>query len=202
MPDLSTLIAFLEEKGFQEPETGKLFHPTYIYTYDASEEYQLRMELDKLLKRLKRPNHFLDCMIINLFELFIMFLKNSSFGGKTILEQILKKEDESIEDSRQWINDEINSEAFYALVEEKITGYFGEPDQQKRVYLIVHGVGDIYPYLRASEFLKRMEHVVKNFKLILFYPGKYESSQYCLFGELKNDNIYRANLLNQLINPS
>ncbi len=202
MPDLSNLIQFMEDKGFQEPETGKLFFPAYIYLYEAEEEYQLRKELEKLLKRLKRPNHFLDCQVINLFEVFVEFLKNTSFGGETIFEQIIQKEEESPSDSQQWIKDEINSEAFYVFLEEKVNAYFGVPDPEKRVYLIVHGVGDVYPYLRASEFLKRMEHVVKHFKLILFYPGTYSDGNYNLFDQLKNDNIYRVNLLNLMIKPS
>ncbi|GAW88408.1 hypothetical protein FPS14_contig00004-0073 [Flavobacterium psychrophilum] len=76
--------------------------------------------------------------------------------------------------------------------------HFGEKND-KKVYLVLHGFGSAYPYLRVSDFLKKTEQLIKEFKVIVFYPGDYNNNNYNLFGLLNDDNLYRANHLNKYI---
>ena len=76
---LDKLYDFLSDKGFQNPDTGKLFFPAYIYTYDPKDEYQVRKEISDLIERLKRPNNNLNCLVINIYEEFINYLKSTNF---------------------------------------------------------------------------------------------------------------------------
>ena len=186
----------MTDKGFQEPRTGNLFFPAYIYTYPPEEEYDIRQQIDLLTQKLKRPNHYLDCMVINIYHELIQYLKTESFAGETLFDMILDKEKEDPEDAFSWVLDEINHGDFYDRFEKRIKGYF-KPDQEKRVFLIVYGFGSVFPYIRASDFLKKTERLVKEFKVILFYPGEYKDLNYSLFGILDNDNMYRANYLNR-----
>ncbi|OWY22676.1 DUF1788 domain-containing protein [Sphingobacteriales bacterium UPWRP_1] len=199
MLNLDVLANFLEDKGFQSPETGQLFFPAYIYCYPPEQEYLFREELDKMLLRLKRPNHYLDCLKLDLFELLTQYLKDTAFGGQSLFDLLVKREKEDPDEALGWIADEANSIQFYKYIEQIIDNHFGTYNNNKRVYLLVCGVGNVYPYLRASSFLKNTEHLIKRFKIILFYPGAYSLSNYCLFGHLNHENIYRANLLNDLI---
>ena len=188
----------MADKGFQEPRTGNLFFPAYIYTYPPEQEYEIRKQLHSLNQKLKRPNNYLDCLVINVFQELTDFLKESSFAGNSLFDLILDREKEDAQEAYNWICDEINrDEGFYSHIEKKVQKHFRE-DSPKRVYLILYGFGSIYPYLRASEFLKRTERLIKDFKLILFYPGKYANSRYHLFGLLDDDHMYRANHLNVL----
>lgn len=195
------LFDFLADKEFQDPRTGNLFFPAYIYTYDPKEEYEMQIQLDKLVKQLKRPTNFLDCMVLNLYEEMIEYLKNHQFAGGSLFDQILEMEAEEPDEADDWAQEEIDSEEFIQYITEKVQMHFPDrnQDDRTRVYLLVHGVGDAYPHLRASDFLKRTESLIKRFKLILFYPGTFTHNQYQLFGRLKHDNMYRANHLNDLI---
>ena len=58
----------LSDKEFQIPETGDLFFPAYIYTYNPKEEYVVRKEIENLKDRLIRPNNFVDTLILNIFS--------------------------------------------------------------------------------------------------------------------------------------
>lgn len=196
---IDKLIKYLEDPSFQNRETGKLFHPTYIYLYDAEKEYELQNHLLTLQERLKRPTHFLDCLGINLYEELIEYLKSNRIFDTTVFDEIIKKEATNPAFAQKWVIEKVDNAAFIKYLITKIKNHFEEVDSDKRVYLLVHGVGDVFPYLRASDFLKRIEGIVKNFKVILFYPGQYSEQYYNLFGNIKTDNIYRANLLNQLI---
>jgi Domain of unknown function (DUF1788) len=197
--DITKLIKYLEDPSFQNPETGKLFHPTYIYLYNAEDEYKMQEDLQTILGRLKRPNHFLDCLLVNLYEELIDYLKSNRIFDTTVFDEILKREESDAAFAQQWVIDKVDNAVFLEYLTKKINDHFGDISNEKRVYLLIHGVGDVFPYLRASDFLKRIESLVKTFKVILFYPGEYSDKYYNLFGNIRTDNIYRANLLNQLI---
>jgi len=195
MINIDKIYDLMSDKGFQEPRTGNLFFPAYIYTYPPEKEYEIREQIILLTEKLKRPNQFLDCLVINLYEELINYLKQAKFAGKPYFDLIMEKEKESPDDAMYWIKDRINK-GFYPHIEKKVKEHFDDVSD-KRVYLIIHGVGNSYPYLRASEFLKNTESLIKEFKVLLFYPGNYEDAQYRLFGILDDDNLYRANNLNR-----
>ena len=192
------LIELLEDKGFQDPRTGNLFFGAYIYLYPPQEEYSMQKNIENLTQRLKRPNNFLDCLTIDLFDFFIQYLKENSFSGITYFDDAIQIEKEDTQKAFEYLMTEVEHENFFRAFEEKVIAHFRE-NKNKRVYLLIHGVGQIYPYLRISSFLKRTEALIKDFKIIVFYPGKYIGNEYSLFNELQSDNIYRVTLLNSLI---
>lgn len=192
------LYELMADKGFQEPRTGNLFFPAYIYTYDPSLEYEMRKEINFLIEKLKRPNHYLDSLVVNMYEELIDFLKSEQFSGSSLFDLILEKEKEDPEEALDWVIDEINEGKFYENFTKKVKHHFGE-NNEKKVFLILHGFGSAYPYLRSSDFLKKTEQLIKEFKVIVFYPGDYKNNNYSLFGFLNDDNLYRANHLNNLI---
>jgi hypothetical protein len=196
--NIDKLVDLLEDKGFQDPRTGNLFFGAYIYTYDPKEEYTLQSDLKKLTQRLKRPNNFLDCLTIDIYEFFIEYLKSHRFGQFTFFEEAMEQEKENPEKAYEYLLYEIENDDFYTYLEKKIKTHF-EGEDDKKVYLLIHGIGQVYPYLRASTFLKRTEALIKNFKIIVFYPGAYNENEYALFNELRTDNMYRVTLLNNLI---
>ena len=198
MINIDKLYDLMADKGFQEPRTGNLFFPAYIYTYPPEQEYEIREQLNVLTERLKRPNQFLDCLVINIFHELIEYLKGISFAGKSLFDQVLEKEKEDSRDAQNWIREEVNQGEFYRHFEIKVKDHF-RSDHLKRVYLILYGFGSVFPYIRASELLKKTEGLIKEFKIIIFYPGDYNKSRYNLFGELNDDHMYRANNLNNLL---
>lgn len=193
--NIDKIYDLMADKGFQEPRTGNLFFPAYIYTYPPENEYEIRENIQLLDKKLKRPNHYLDSLMINIFDELIEYLKNETFAGKSLFDLVVEKEKEDPADALSWIREEINNGNFYAKFENKVRDFFKENDN-KRVYLILYGFGSSFPYLRASELLKRTEKLIKEFKVIIFYPGDYKESNYSLFKILNDDNMYRANYLN------
>lgn len=194
--NIDKIYDLMADKGFQEPRTGNLFFPAYIYTYPPEQEYEIREQIDMLIEKLKRPNHYLDSLVINMYEELIEYLKNESFAGKTLFELVIEKEKEDPADALAWVRDEINHGDFYKKFEAKVKEHFKD-EHEKKVYLIMYGFGSAFPFLRASELLKKTERLIKEFKVILFYPGEYKDSKYSLFGILNDDNMYRANYLNR-----
>lgn len=199
--NIDKIYDLMADKGFQEPRTGNLFFPAYIYTYPPESEYELRDQIKLLNEKLKRPNHYLECLVLNIFDELIEYLKEISFAGKSLFELVLEKEKEDPQDAIAWVRDEINHGEFYDRFVKKVEEHFSG-DSDKRVYLIIHGFGSAFPFLRASELLKKNEKLIKEFKIIIFYPGNYNDAKYSLFGLLNDDNMYRANYLNRQLGES
>lgn len=198
MLNSSNLFNLMASKGFQEPRTGNLFFPVYIYTYEPAEEYEMRQEINLLIEKLERPNNYLDSLVINMYDEIIDFLKGENFAGSSLFDLILEKESEDGEEALEWVLAEINDGNFYQKFTEKVINHFGE-NSEKKVYLVLHGFGAAYPYLRVSDFLKNTEQFIKEFKVIVFYPGNYDNNNYNMFGLLNDDNLYRANHLNKYL---
>lgn len=198
MIHIDKLYDLMATKGFQEPRTGNLFFPAYIYTYPPDHEYAIREQLAMLNEKLSRPSHYLDCMMVNIYHELLDYLQEVAFAGRTLFELVMEKEQEDPGEAITWIREEINQGDFYPRFENKVRSHFSS-EKQKRVYLILYGFGSVYPYLRASEFLKRTEKLIKEFKVVVFYPGTYTDGKYNLFGMLDDDHMYRANNLNILL---
>lgn len=196
MISVDKIYDLMADKGFQEPRTGNLFFPAYIYTYPPEQEYEIREQIYMLIEKLKRPNHYLDSLVINMYEELIEYLKSESFAGKSIFDSVIEKEKEDPERAFQWVRNKLQSEKFITYFTRKVQTHFHNTTE-KKVYLILFGFGSSFPYLRASELLKKTEHLIKEFKVIVFYPGEYKDAKYSLFGILNDDNMYRANYLNR-----
>ena len=191
------IFKLLSEEGFKDPATGRLFFPAYIYTYNPADEYEMRREIQRLNEMLSRPNNNLRSMLINIFDEFLEYLKGQEFDNSNILEEVIRLErDDSIE-SNKYLTEEARDK-FINYMGEKFSNYF-VGNMTGKVYLLVHGFGSIYPWLRVSHFLKNTEKYIKNFKIIVFYPGEFSDDTYSLFGILNDDNVYRANHINELI---
>ncbi len=91
MIHIDKLYDLMATKGFQEPRTGNLFFPAYIYTYPPDHEYAIREQLAMLNEKLSRPSHYLDCMMVNIYHELLDYLQEVAFAGRTLFEGHGKK---------------------------------------------------------------------------------------------------------------
>jgi len=60
------------------------------------------------------------------------------------------------------------------------------------------GIGLVFPYIRSHTILNNLQSVIKKTPVVIFFPGVYDGNSLNLFGKLKDDNYYRAFLLDNL----
>ena len=193
----------LSDPEFQDLGSGLMSFPAYIYVYPPDREYELRDELPNLCERLKRPKvqpqEEQAPLLLNVYEAFLRYLEDRTLGGRPLLERILEQEENDPDQIAKQLKRHARSAGFVGGLAEQFEEYIQAPSEYKRSYVFLHGWGSIYPYLRASQFLDRMEGRLGDYKLILFYPGTYEEGQFRLFGELNSNRVYRASCLNEMI---
>ena len=58
--------------------------------------------------------------------------------------------------------------------------------------IFITGIGKCYPIIRSHTVLNNLHQVIDDVPVVMFYPGKYDGQELVLFGEIKDDNYYRA----------
>ncbi|MFD1315233.1 BREX protein BrxB domain-containing protein [Namhaeicola litoreus] len=188
---ITELYARLSDKDFQDHETGNLFFPAYMYTYDATKEYEIDAQILNIKNRLHRPNNYLDVMVIDIFEEFVNHLKNRKFGKATMFDYLCQHEKNNPDQVDNSLKREGYKDEFLNNLDETIKAHLAQAKDYEVAYVFMKGFGRAYPYIRASRFMSKFEKHVKGYKLVLFYPGE-AKDYYSLFGILKDENLYRA----------
>jgi len=191
IPELYNKLA---EKTFQDPETGNLFWPAYIYLYEPAEEYRIQEEIIQISERLKRPDNYVHALVLNIFEEFVAYLKASTLGPDCLLDEILEEEKIAPASAAKMLEDAAREDDFFAYINKQVVSHLDIPStgSEKKTYVFIHGFGQVFPYLRTHIFLSNFEkYTTGRFKLIIFYPGSVKED-FSLFNILEDKNPYRA----------
>jgi len=191
---ITELYTQLSDKDFQDYQTGNLFYPAYMYMYNIEEEYEIENEILDIKNRLHRPNNYLDVMVLDIFEVFLEYLKQEKFGKKfnklEYYQNFEIKKPEAVEKS---LKQDAYDKRFLDFLNKKIEEHLANAGEYEVAFVLMKGFSKSFPYIRASRFMNNFEKYINegNYKLIMFYPGE-AKNYYSLFGMLKDENLYRA----------
>lgn len=188
---ITELYTQLSDKDFQNHQTGNLFFPAYMYMYDPEKEYEVDAEILDIKNRLHRPSNYLDVMVIDIFEVFVEYLKQEKFGRETKFNYYTQHELSKPEAVDKSLKMDAYNQRFLTYLSNKIQEHLTQAGESEVAYVFLKGFGRSFPYIRASRFMNNFEKYIKSYKLIMFYPGEAEN-YYSLFGLLKDENLYRA----------
>lgn len=188
---IAELYTHLANDDFKDYETGNLFFPAYMYMYNAENEYQINAEILDIKNRLHRPTNYLDVIVLDIYEEFIMYLKQEKFAKSNKFDFYNAHENLKPEAVNKSLFKDAYDPRFLNYLNEKIQAHLKIEDTFQRSYVFIKGFGNAFPYIRASRFFNNFEKHVKGYKLIMFYPGE-AKEYYSLFGMLKDENLYRA----------
>jgi len=195
--NVKDLYEYLNSESFQKVVNGNIFYNYYIFQYRAYKEYDMREQIKDFIKNLVRPTSYLEPMDLDLFSLFCDYLRNEKFGDNNLLDETFDEEKNPNNLVTQELTAEANSDGFIKYVHNTINKFVEEESPFKRVYVFIHGIGKMFPYMRTNVFLTKYEKYndPNKYKIILFYPGHQEGNSFSLFDELEDSHTYRATLL-------
>ena len=129
--------------------------------------------------------------------MFCDYLSEEKFGDRSLLEDTLEEDRLHPDMVTTELTTEANSDNFIHYVNERIKAHITQNDGLNHPYVLVHGIGKMFPYLRTNVFLTRYEKYndTSLYKIILFYPGHQEGNSFSLFDTLPDSHTYRAILL-------
>ncbi len=196
------VLEILRKENFKNLESGNLFN-FFICQYAPDKEYEWRRQILEMQDRLKHPTDYLDVLALNLFDVFCDYLQSQRYMGKDKLRYALDRESregdpKSAEVVQQFLTTEANDDKFFKYLNDLIIRHVSEANEEySRPYVFFYGISQMYPYLRANILLAHYEKYNKTnkYKIILFYPGKTENTNFKLFGILDERHTYHSHML-------
>lgn len=174
----------LNSPDFGQNLGGEL--PLFIQQIPVSKQSELKYQANRLASRLEKNGK--KAIIIDLFDFSIDILNDAD-----VLQTLLEEEKELDRDD---ISSTLNSildikEIVIPRINEIIKSE--SPD-----FVLITGVGRVYPFLRSHGILNNIEELANESYLILFFPGDYNNLQLSLFGIISDENYYRGHNLNDI----
>lgn len=154
--------------------------PFWIAPYDIQYQDLANQELDHLIKKLYSQG--ISVLKLDLLELSVEII-DKNIGFEKILMVEKKKTKEKFKKALQ---STLNlHERFIPLIAQKV-------EEAKPKILMLTGVGGVFPFIRSHNVLNNLQSVITEIPTLLFFPGEYNGIALNLFGNVKDDNYYRA----------
>jgi hypothetical protein len=185
------LYAVLSGKRFLQMEGLGNELPFFIYPYDPEDA----LEIAKSKKRIKNrlTSNGVEVREVNLYDLSVEILKERGAWDRLLA---LEPEQDK-DDFRELLQGMLDPQLHIAPA---IRANLAEGDFD---IFFLTGIGEVFPYIRSHNVLNNLQSVVTGKPMLMFFPGRYEQSDtlgssLVLFGQLKDDQYYRAkNILEQ-----
>lgn len=155
----------------------------YIFDYPPEQELLVRERVDYIRKKNEQSDDEYRIVVFDLYEIIIEILKEKGY-----LEKCYEFEKKRGFDR---ITKAVGNMLRITAKDSLIVNYIRERTPEKAIVFLV-GIGKCYPILRSHTVLNNLHQVIDNVPVVMFYPGKYDGQELILFGEIKDDNYYRA----------
>jgi hypothetical protein len=155
----------------------------YVFDYEAHQELTVRKRIEELKHTNTELKFGYQLVIYDLYELMLQLL-----ADEDALEDLKELEEE---EGTDYVFSSISEVLKFNDKDSLIVNYIVEHTPQDAVVFLT-GVGKCYPILRSHKILNNLHQVMDHCPVILFYPGRYTGDSLNVFGELKEDNYYRA----------
>lgn len=158
----------------------------YIFDYNPKDEFLIREHVRNLLIQNSPENDGYTLQVFNLYQIMLDFIDEKGYLNK--IAQMEKKHDIEFVGSR--VNRLMKMEEFDDT-QMYFTKYISERVTANSV-VILTGIGEIYPIIRAHSVLNKMHLVYTKRPVIMMYPGEYDRLRLTILETNREVNYYRA----------
>lgn len=187
MDDLNERLDKMEEairKSSFRQNSGRANEVNYwIFDYPPERELEVRERIKYMQNKNDKGKEEFELAVFDLYDIIIDFLEKNDFMDscykfekKKGLERIVKAVSNSMK---------INDDDSY------IVQYIRDNTPENAVVFLV-GIGKCFPILRSHKVLNNLHQAFVTAPVVMFFPGIYNEQELILFGEIKDDNYYRA----------
>jgi hypothetical protein len=156
----------------------------WIFDYDAEDEMTVRSHIRFLKESIAAERSDARLLVFDLFDMMVDYLIERNY-----LERTLKMERDK---KSGWIVNPIK--AILGLTEDDdaiIANRIAADNNPETDIIAICGVGKAWPVIRSHTVLNNLHSRIETTPLVMFFPGDYDS-ELRLFGEITDDNYYRA----------
>ena len=142
-----------------------------------------RERIEYIKKKSENSNDDFKIVVFDLYDIMIDILKKKGYLEKCY----------DFEKKRGFdrVSKSISNMLKITSSDSLLINYIKENTPEKSVVFII-GIGKCYPILRSHSVLNNLHQMIDTVPVVMFYPGNYDGQELVLFGEIKDDNYYRA----------
>lgn len=155
----------------------------YIFAYPPEDELTVREWVKYIQHKYDSRAEGFRVLVFDLYDIVIDILQERGYLDKNF--EMEKKY------GFDRITKAVGNTLRITAKDSLIISYIQERIEENSVVFLT-GIGKCYPLLRSHTVLNNLHQVIDSVPVILFYPGKYDGQELILFGEVKDDNYYRA----------
>lgn len=158
----------------------------YIFDYSPRDELLVREHVRDLVNKNEPQTDGYKIQNFNLYKIMMVYIEEKGY-----LDKIVKMEEKhGIMYVASRINRLLKMEEFDDS-QMYFTKYISERAKDNSV-VILTGIGEIYPLVRAHSVLNKMHLVYTKTPVIMMYPGEYDRLRLTILDTNKDNNYYRA----------
>lgn len=159
----------------------------WIFDYKPEDEMAVRSHVAYLKQRINNSHESVRIIEFDLFKLMIDILKEKGYFDKVMQMEQVKKSSGIIEPVKRTLRLTLDGDLIIKKISEGIM-----PDKD---IIFLTGIGKAWPVIRSHVVLNNLKSKINRNPLVMFFPGEY-TNELKLFGEITDDNYYRAFKLN------
>ncbi|MCH5461947.1 DUF1788 domain-containing protein [Lactobacillus sp. LC28-10] len=183
--DFKRLEQKIGQKEFQQNRGLSNEVGYYIFDYRPEDELRVREYVKNIANRSTVATIGANVKIFNLYDLMMEILDD--FGYTAGFEDLEKNF--GMTHVIEEVNNILEMNEEHNLIVKRIESQLSDDEP---TIIFITGVGEVFPLLRSHKVLNTMNQVIDQSPVIMFYPGKYDGLHLRMFGELEDDNYYRA----------
>ena len=155
----------------------------WIFDYAPGDEMAVRSHLTYLKTSINAEREDTRVVVFDLYELMLSHLEEKKYLDKVLQMEQAKGSDSIISPIKKTLRLTLADDVVVSTIAENV-------DSEKDI-LFISGVGKAWPFIRSHTVLNNLHSRIEGTPVVMFFPGEY-TSELRLFGEIKDDNYYRA----------
>lgn len=169
--------SFRENKGLGN-EIG--YH---IFDYQPEYEMLVREHVSFLKEHVNKSTNLQHIIEFDLYEVVLEILDNKGYLEKNFQMEQKKGSQFVLNATRKSLRLTLNNDLVIKYIADRV---------QENDIVFITGIGKVFPIIRSHVILNNLYKAVGQTPVVLFFPGRYDGQELQLFGEIKDDNYYRA----------
>lgn len=180
---LDEILPIIMEPSFRENRGLGNEVGYHIFSYEPEYEMLVREHVAYIKERVNNASSEIQVREFDLYEIVLEILESKGYLNKNFEMEQKKGSDFVLNATKKALRLTLNNDLVVQYVSERV---------KKNDIVFLTGIGKSFPIIRSHTVLNTLQKKVDQVPVIMFFPGSYDGQELVLFGEIKDDNYYRA----------
>lgn len=155
----------------------------HIFDYEPKYEMLVRDHIKFLKNEVNQQLSNQRIIEFDLYEMVLEILDDKGYLEKNFTMEQRKGSEFVLNATKKSLRLTLDNDLMIKYISDRV---------QDNDIIFITGVGKAFPIIRSHVILNNLFKAVRQIPVVMFFPGRYDGQELILFGEIKDDNYYRA----------